>query len=65
MLDYVANGLAYWSMEQLRYAAVETATQRGKSLDSEVQALLDNAPDADIEGFWQRVESNLRIGKVP
>jgi hypothetical protein len=64
MLDYAANGLKHWSIDRLRRAASETAQRSGTTIDAEVQMLLGDTPNSDIEGFWQRVEANLRAGKV-
>ncbi len=64
MLDYAANGIEYWSIDQLRQAAAETASHRGKSLDGEITQLLSDKAEIDIEGYWTRVEGNLREGKV-
>jgi hypothetical protein len=64
MLDYAANGLKHWSMDLLRRAASETAQRRGKTIDTAVQILIGDQPNSDIESFWQRVEANLRNGKV-
>ena len=64
MLDYAANGLTHWNVERLRQAAAESAQQRGKAIETEVQALLGDGPEADIDSFWLRVEQNLRSGKV-
>jgi hypothetical protein len=64
MLDYAANGLKHWSLNQLRQAATETAQRRSKTIDAEVQSLLGDMANSDVEGFWQRVEANLRAGKV-
>lgn len=64
MLDYAANGLTHWSIDRLRQAAEETAQRRGRTLDAEMQQLLNDLPDVDVQGYWKRVEANLRIGKV-
>jgi len=64
MLDYAANGTEYWAIDKLRQDAAETAKGRNKSLDEEVQRLLEGKDDADIEVYWQKVERNLRDGKV-
>jgi len=64
MLDYAANGIEYWSMDRLRQAAAETARACGKSLDAEILELIQSEDEADIEDYWQLVESNLRSGKV-
>lgn len=64
MLDYAANGLTHWNVKRLRQAATESAKQRGKAIETEVQVLLGDGPEADIDSFWLRVEENLRSGKV-
>lgn len=80
MLDYAANGLAYWSPDRLRQAADATAVRAGETLDQRVLALLgkeseveDGAgpelgPEIDavnaINAFWNTVEANLRNSRV-
>lgn len=64
MLDYAANGTEYWSIDRLRQAAAETARAQGKSLDEEVEAFLEDDDEADVEAYWQSVESNLQEGRV-
>jgi hypothetical protein len=63
MLDYAANGIEYWSMDRLRQSAAEAAQRRGKSLDEEIAELLGEE-EADIEGYWKRVEDNLHNRRV-
>jgi hypothetical protein len=63
MLDYAANGIEYWTIDHLRQAASETASKRDKSLDDEIKRLL-GSNDADVEGYWKRVEENLRSNTV-
>ena len=41
-----------------------TARGQGKALDEEIRRLIGAAEEADIEAYWQRVEANLRAGKV-
>ncbi len=64
MLDYAANGTAYWSLDWLRQAAAETARNRGKSLDEEIHRLTGTQGPEAIEAFWQRTEENLQAGRV-
>jgi hypothetical protein len=64
MLDYAANGVAYWSMDKLRQAAAETARSQSKSLDQEILKLLTTDDESAIERFWQQAEANLRGGRV-
>jgi hypothetical protein len=63
MLDYAANGIEYWSMDQLRQVAAETAQKRGQSLDDEIFRLLEG-DEASIEEYWETVEANLRSHRV-
>jgi hypothetical protein len=64
MLDYAANGTAYWSADRLRQIATESADKQGKALDKLVRDLTGASEDEDIERFWQTVEENLRRGQV-
>ena len=73
MLDYAANGTAYWTLEQVRQAAAKTTMQRGSTLDDEVRRLLDVESGEDeqsdtavaaVERFWRTVEEKLRTGNV-
>ncbi len=63
MLDYAANGTAYWQVDALR-ASFEANCEK-QALDPEVEiASLLGEEEADPEGFWQRVRENLRAGKL-
>lgn len=64
MLDYAANGTAYWPVDRLRQAATETAAQNNLSLDEELARLLEDDDEETIDGFWEKVEQNLRDGIV-
>ncbi|RVE99717.1 hypothetical protein CN172_01015 [Sinorhizobium meliloti] len=61
MLDYAANGVAYWPIDRIVQAYRDTATAAGLEPDSHLAAFLDNA---DAESFWRAVEANLRSGRV-
>jgi hypothetical protein len=61
MLDYAANGVAYWPIEKIISAYHETAASLGRDADGELLSFLDSGePDA----FWRQVESNLRSGRI-
>ncbi len=73
MLDYAANGVAYWPVTTLQanFAATwkEEADQKLTDfLDAETDA--DNADEADtetnpaFETFWQKVSANLQAGRL-
>lgn len=59
MLDYAANGVSYWSIEELRAQFAHGREDPDKAL---VNLLGD--PSADIEDFWQKAKTNLRAGRV-
>lgn len=58
MLDYAANAVVYWPVEQIR-AEFET-----NSDDPEGQLAEFLGEEADPEDFWQRVKTNLQAGKI-
>ena len=60
MLDYAANGTAYWSIDLLRQIAAETARKQDKDLEEEIRTLVADGSDIDIDEFWQQVEANLK-----
>jgi hypothetical protein len=64
MLDYAANGLAYWSIERIQRAALETARRRGLDLDALLLELLSGAPEEQVSNFWDKVHTNLREQRV-
>jgi hypothetical protein len=58
MLDYAANGVAYWKVDRLR-----AEFEANPESEQDIADLLED-PEADPEEFWQKAETNLRIGKV-
>jgi hypothetical protein len=63
MLDYAANGLAYWPLEKLR--ALYEADCGRLGLDPETRLRAHVAPsNGDVESFWQVVKTNLQAGRV-
>lgn len=58
MLDYAANAVVYWPVEQMR-AEFE---QNSENPDGQLAEFLGE--DADPEEFWQRAKTNLQAGKV-
>ncbi|WP_051329226.1 hypothetical protein [Geminicoccus roseus] len=61
MLDYAANGIAYWSIEQIIAAFHATAQRDGKEPDELLSSFLEGA---DPEAYWRQVEANLRSGRI-
>jgi hypothetical protein len=62
MLDYAANAVVYWPVERLR-ATFEASCETTDRDPEEV--VLDLVEDGEaVDGFWDRVSTNLRAGKV-
>jgi len=58
MLDYAANAVVYWSVEQLR------ADFQSKYPNPE-EIIRDRlGPEIDPEVFWQNVKTNLQAGRI-
>ena len=62
MLDYAANAVVYWKVEEI-IARFETTCQL-KNLDAftEIQNLV--GLDESLDEFWNRVDTNLKAGKI-
>ncbi len=63
MLDYVANGAHYWSAEDIKKHAEESASKRGKSIEFVLSPLGPKLAD-DVDAYFKAIETNLREGKV-
>lgn len=62
MLDYAANGVAYWQIEEM-IAAVRAGAAEGEDPDARLAAFLDD-PEASADAFWRKVEANLGSGRI-
>lgn len=62
MLDYAANGVVYWPLEQLRELFVRQCERDGRDPESVVAEVAGS--ETDVEDFWERAGENLRAGKV-
>ena len=58
MLDYAANAVMYWSVEQLR------ADFHSKFPNPEEKIRDRLGPEIDPEAFWQNVKTNLQAGRI-
>jgi hypothetical protein len=62
MLEYAANAVVYWPVEEIR--AKFDAKCQAKGLSSE-EALKDFlGPSEDSEAFWQKAKTNLQAGMI-
>lgn len=62
MLDYAANGTAYWSIEQIRAAFDTQCERRGLEPDAVLTEFLDS--ESEVDDFWTRVKTNLQAGRI-
>ncbi|HEY9749597.1 MAG TPA: hypothetical protein V6C63_13015, partial [Allocoleopsis sp.] len=62
MLDYAANGVAYWPVETIR-ARFESNCQ-AQGLDPAQTLAEFLGTDAELDQFWQQVATNLSLGKL-
>jgi hypothetical protein len=62
MLDYAANAVAYWPVEQIRAKFEATCSARRVDPNAEVAALVGDVIEAGE--FWQKVKTNLQAGRV-
>lgn len=62
MLDYASNGLAIWTVDDLRCSFEETWTKDGKDPATMLTDFLGEGSDPD--GFWQTVEENIRTERI-
>ena len=61
MLDYAANGVAYWPIDQLVSAYQATAEAAGEDAEASLSQFLGGEEPVE---FWRRVEANLRSGRI-
>ncbi len=62
MLDYAANAVRYWSVDEVVSALDAECDRRGVSREETLAEFLQD--DGGGESFWERFETNLRAGKV-
>lgn len=63
MLDYVSHATLYWEADDLRKTFEETCEAEELLPDQVLAELLEDDDEA-INDFWDRIEANLRSGKV-
>lgn len=62
MLDYAANGTAYWHGGRIAESYAATMADLGRDADAEVAAFL--AGTSDPEQFWEQVDANFAAGRI-
>lgn len=62
MLDYAANAVVYWPVEEIRAKFEETCGKRSLDPDDVLRDFLKDSND--FEAFWQKAKTNLQAGKI-
>lgn len=62
MLDYAANGVVYWPVEEIRSHFEATSLAANKDAPSLLADLIGS--DGDIDAYWQSVKTNLQAGRI-
>jgi len=63
MLEYAANGTAYWRAETLRTWFEDAEKQAGREPEKRLSDFLEGS-ELDTGTFWDRVASNLQASRV-
>ena len=61
MLEYAANGVAYWPIDRVIQAYRDTTQNSGQDPDINLAEFIG---DTSTEMYWRAVEANLRSGRV-
>ena len=61
MLDYAANGVAYWPIDQIVDTFNATVAKSGGDPEQRLRQFLQ---EREPERFWRQVEANLRSGRI-
>jgi hypothetical protein len=62
MLDYAANGVAYWPTGTVAQLFEDTCEQQGRNSSEVIAEFLGER--ADVEAFWSQVDANFRGGRI-
>ena len=61
MLDYAANGVAYWPLEQLQALYRRSCEASGDDPDLQLREFIEHESP---EEFWKAVKTNLQAGRI-
>lgn len=62
MLDYAANSVAYWSVEEIRMQFEHRCEEKGIEPDVSIQSAFES--EKSLDAYWQMVSDNLGLGKL-
>ncbi|ODR93604.1 hypothetical protein AUC70_12170 [Methyloceanibacter stevinii] len=63
MLDYAANAVNWWKVDELQRLFEKSCDEAGTTQDERLSQLL-NSSEPDLEAFWRSVQSNLNSGRI-
>jgi len=66
LLDYAANAVVYWPVEEIRARYVSECELQGMDAEASLQDFLGIATDDEgqVDRYWQNVKTNLKAGKI-
>jgi len=65
MLEYAAHAALYWQADRLRATFEAFCKEKGMDPEEMLHHLLSEVdPDLDSDGFWEKVDANLRSGRL-
>ncbi|GAA5506704.1 hypothetical protein [Novipirellula caenicola] len=62
ILDYAANAVVHWSLEQIQVEYQAQCERDDVDPDERLGVFL--GADGDVSGFWQQVKTNLQAGRL-
>jgi len=62
VLDYAANAVSYWSVEEIKYRFEERCKELNQDPEAELISFLRGS--FDTERFWENTKINLKAGKI-
>ena len=62
MLDYAANGTAYWQAGRIAESFAASMARQGRDPDTELAAFLGGTTEP--QDFWQQVDANFSAGRI-
>jgi hypothetical protein len=62
LLDYAANAVSYWSVEEIHSRFQSQCDDDGTTANDRLAEFL--GPEAEVDSFWERVKTNLQAGRI-
>ncbi|NLF42591.1 MAG: hypothetical protein GX587_07845 [Bacteroidales bacterium] len=62
MLDYAANSVSYWTIDEIKLKFEQHCEKSDKDPDLELENLLGE--NSDFDKFWDTIDTNLKAGKI-